>query len=92
VRVKPENFRLLTGEDAITDYVHKSDFHHQLFCKVCGVHTFHKLNIPQFGGEFFSVSIASLDVEPEEVAGLKINYLDGRNDNWRNEPKEKQLL
>ena len=28
---KPENFRLLTSEDGLTDYVYKSGYH-QLFC------------------------------------------------------------
>jgi len=93
IRVKPEKFRLLTSEDAITDYVHKSPSHHQLFCKTCGVHAFHKLNKPEIGGEFVSILVASLDnVEPEEFAGFKVRYYDGKNNNWMNEPKEKQIL
>ena len=93
VRVKPEDFKLLSGEDAITDYVFKSDWHHQQFCKICGVHTFHKLNRPDLFGEIVSVNVACLDnLDVDELMGLKINYLDGRNDNYRNEPKEKQIM
>lgn len=94
IRVQPENFRLLSGEDSITDYVHKSPSHQQLFCKTCGVHAFHKLNKPQLG-EFVSVLITSLDdVDVEEVAGFKIKYQDGRNNSWWNEPSDsyKKLL
>jgi hypothetical protein len=71
----------------------KDPDHHQLFCKTCGVHTFHKLSKPALGGDIVSVNVACLDdVEPEDFAAFKIKYSDGKNDSWWNEPKEKQLL
>ena len=91
IRVKPENFRLLTNEDALTDYVYKSGYH-QLFCKTCGVHAFGKLNKPGVGN-FVSINVACLDdLLPEEFSEFKIKYMDGRNDQWWVEPKNKDFL
>jgi hypothetical protein len=93
VRVKPEHFRLLTSQDNITDFVLKDPAHRQLFCKICGVHAFHKLDKPQLGGEFWSVSVSCFDdLSVEEVMEVKIRYSDGRNDSYMKEPKEKELL
>ena len=92
MRAKPENFKLLTSPDAITDYVYKSDAHHQKFCKTCGVHPFGTLNKPQIGS-FVGVNLACLDdLTPEELAEFKIKYMDGKADQWWLEPKEKHLL
>jgi len=91
IRIKPENFRLLTSEDALSDYVYKTGYH-QLFCKTCGVHAFGKLNKPGVGN-FVSINVACLDDVPlEELSELKINYMDGRNDQWWVEPKDTRFL
>ena len=98
IRVKPQNFQLLSpSEDqlpeAVTDFVLKNPNHHQLFCKTCGVHAFHKMNIPQFGGEFYSVNVGCFDgLEGDDWKEFKIRYLDGRNDSYMKEPVEKDIL
>lgn len=93
IRAKPENFELLTSPDAIADYVYKSESHHQKFCKTCGVRPFGTLNKPQLGGEIVGINIACLDdVDSEELANFKIKYMDGKNDSWWLEPKEKPYL
>ena len=47
------------------------------FCKKCGVRTF------GHGGDKFSfVNVAALDVEPAELIGTPIRYVDGRNDRY----------
>lgn len=94
VKVKPAEFRL-TGEEAelTTDYIYRSPAVHQLFCKKCGCHAYHKGDIPEVGGEFVSVNVACLDdIAEGELVGLSVRYADGRNDNWWNEPKDKAYL
>ena len=67
------NFRSLTSDDIITDYVHKSPYHHQFFCKTCGIYAFYKLNKPETGDEILSVNIACLDdLQPGELAEFKV--------------------
>lgn len=79
--------------EKMTDFILRDPDHHQLFCTRCGVHCFHKLRKEILGGEFWSVQISCLDgVDPDEIREFKVRYSDGRNDNYRNEPKEKDLL
>lgn len=99
VKVKPEEFRLSSSSDGAdeaeltTDYVYKNPAIHQLFCKKCGCHAYHKGDIPQIGGKFVSINVACLDdVEEGELDGVAVRFADGRNDNWWNEPKEKKWL
>jgi hypothetical protein len=51
------------------------------------------LIVPEIGGEFVNVNVACLDDVPLDVLeGVKIRYVDGRGDNWFEEPKEKAIL
>ena len=98
--VKPADFRLLSDTSSevneaelTTDYIYKSPAVHQLFCKKCGVHAYHRGDIPEVGGAFVSVNVACIDdIEHEELAELKVRYADGLNNNWWNEPKVKTYL
>jgi hypothetical protein len=66
---------------------------HQLFCKKCGVHSFHRYYVPQLGGEFVSINVGCLDdFEPPEAVEVKVIYSDGRNNNWGNAPEETRHL
>ena len=77
----------------MTDYILKNPALHNLFCKKCGTHAYHRGDLPQLGGEFVSINVACLDdVEPLELAALGVRYADGKNDNWWNEPAQKQIL
>ena len=68
------------------------ELHHE-FCKVCGTHAYHRGNLPELSGEFVSVNLACLDDMPlEELEKVKVRYADGRNNEWWNEPKEKNIL
>ncbi|MET3653910.1 GFA family protein [Dyella japonica] len=82
-----KTFRVLSGEDALVDYTFGTDSTHNLFCRHCGVHSFHRGYVEQIGGEFVSVNVACLDdVSDEEWSAAPIRYSDGRDNNWWNAP------
>ena len=91
--VKPQQFRLLQGEDNLTKYQFNSNSIEHLFCKTCGVKSFGRGDIPEIGGAFVSVAVATLDdVTPEELIAAPVRYFDGRNNAWEREPSETRHL
>lgn len=92
--VKPDAFRLLSGADAVTDYQFGTNSMHWPFCKTCGVRPYGHGDIPEVGGAFYSVQLASLDASDETLAGAPMRYANGRDNDWWNEPSdhEKRFL
>jgi hypothetical protein len=73
--IKPEDFRLLSGEAALADYQFGSKSGHHRFCKTCGVAAFGHGYIEQIGGAYYSVNVACLDdVDPKELAELPVRH------------------
>ncbi len=96
---KAAEFRILKGEDALSDYQHTpagkpEPFLHLTFCKHCGVRPFSKGGeMPQFGGKFFAVNVACLDDATDaELAAAPINRPNGRNNDWQTEAEETAYL
>src|SRR4051812_25247371 len=82
VIIKPDAFRLLTGEADLTDYQFAAKNGHHLFCKHCGVHPFGHGYVEEIGGAYYGISLGCLDgVDPTELANAPVRYADGRNNN-----------
>jgi hypothetical protein len=90
VIVKPEAFRVLSGEDNLSDYQRGPKVGHFLFCKTCGVRSFGRGDAPWVGGPYVSINLNCLDgVDLDEVI---VNHYDGRNNSWSTPRTEKHPL
>ena len=93
VTVKPDAFRLLSGQDALAAYVWNSKQAQRLFCKHCGVASFGRGDIPEIGGAYVSVAVSCLDdATVDELMSGPITFMDGRHDNWFHAPAETRHL
>jgi len=90
-----EDFRLLTGNERLSDYSKSSDWgeiHHR-FCSKCGIAPHSQWRIDAMGGDFLTVHLAALDDLPTAtLTSAPIHYMDGLHDNWQNRPTETQHL
>jgi hypothetical protein len=83
--VKPEAFRLLSGEGDLTSYQWGGKSGTYLFCKHCGLHSFGRGHLDVLGGDYVSVNVNCLD--GVELTGVPAKYWDGRHDNWQAGPR-----
>ena len=94
--VRAPDFRLLQGEDALSDYRFMGSAGgtiHHLFCRQCGIKTFGRGEMEALGGVFYAVNMACLDdISPEELAEAPVRYEDGRADRWEAPPAETRHL
>jgi hypothetical protein len=91
--IKPSAFRLLAGEQNLSDYQFGTKVAHHLFCKLCGVRPFQRGHVAQIGGDYVAVQLASLDnLDPKDLLSAPIRYADGRNNDWGAVPLETRHL
>jgi hypothetical protein len=90
--VKPDSFRLLSGQSELTLYQYGTKTNQHPFCRHCGVRSFGIGSSPRWG-EFYAVNVTCLDdVCVEELVNAPITYLDGLNENWETAPVEVRHL
>jgi hypothetical protein len=83
-----DDFRLLEGEDALSDYQFGSKNIHHLFCKHCGVKSFGR-GMGQGGKPMVAVVVTAIDnISDSDLSALPVTYIDGRNNNFRAAPAE----
>lgn len=93
VLLKPEAFRLETGEEALGDYQFGTMMGHHRFCRTCGVHGFSQGHLAELGGDFVSVRLNVLDdLDPTEWAEAPVRYSNGRDNDWYHPPAEVRHL
>jgi hypothetical protein len=94
VEVRPDAFRLLSGEAEMTDYRGRSDVAHHLFCRHCGVRPFEWVDVPNMtGSRYYNVNVACLDgVDIDELMAAPVTYYDGLNNAWGSTPPEVRHL
>jgi hypothetical protein len=74
--VPATQFKLLSGEDAMTDYQFNKDVIHHLFCSTCGVRSFAK-GIGPGGVEMRAVNVRCL--EGVDIPSLSVTPVDGKS-------------
>jgi hypothetical protein len=72
--VRADEFKLITGADALTSYTFNTHTAKHLFCSVCGIKSFY---VPRSHPQGFSVNARCLD--PDTIAGMTVTASDGRN-------------
>jgi hypothetical protein len=96
--VKPEQFHLLSGEDAQTEYQwtppgRPGPSLHYRFCRTCGIRTFASGDAEFMDGKFYALSVASLDdVNSAELGAAPMRFVDGRHDRFDQAPTDTSLL
>ncbi|HWD50586.1 MAG TPA: GFA family protein [Rhizomicrobium sp.] len=88
--VRPQDFRLLSGEGDLADYRGKNPVAHHQFCRTCGVHPFEWVDTPNLSGQkYYSINVLCLDgVDLSEILAAPVAYYDGLNDKWEQTPAE----
>lgn len=92
VIVKPQAVRLLAGESELSSYEWGAKISSRMFCKHCGVHVFSRGYLEEVGGDYCSVSVAVLDLEPATLDMIPVRYFDGLNNNWMSSPAHTRYL
>jgi hypothetical protein len=74
--VPASQFKLLSGEDSLTDYQFNKHLIHHLFCKVCGIKSFSR-GTSRDGSPTVAINTRCLD--GVDIGQLKITQFDGKS-------------
>ena len=80
VVAREQEFRLLAGQDQLTQYLFNTRRNQHWFCRHCGVRPF-GIGTETPIGRMYGVNLGCLeDVSEEELAKVPVVYVDGRHD------------
>jgi hypothetical protein len=92
IAIGEDDFRLLEGSHALSEYRFGPKRIQHLFCKHCGIKSFAR-GTTSDGGTFVAIVVSCLEGVPDaDLAELPVMYLDGRNDNLQSAPAETRYL
>jgi hypothetical protein len=84
---RPDDFRLVSGQKMLTEYLFNTRKNQHFFCKRCGVRPFGVGNDTPIG-KMCGVNIGCLEgVTEEELSNIPITYVDGMHDSWQHAPE-----
>lgn len=96
--VPADRFRLVQGEDVLSDYRwvppgKDASFLTYRFCSKCGVRLFAMTGAPEPGRRSFAVNVPTLDdVDREALKAAPMRYFDGAHDRFDAAPEDVSLL
>ncbi|KYF59738.1 aldehyde-activating protein [Sorangium cellulosum] len=79
ILARPGAFRLVSGQEVLGDFS-RTGAGHAHFCKTCGIRVYGHGDIPELGGEFYSINLNCLD--GVDLSGVPVDYVDGLHDTW----------
>lgn len=83
---RPEEFRLLSGEGEMTEYLFNTRRNQHFFCRRCGVRAFGVGNETPIG-KMIGVNVGCLEgVSEEELSRIPVTRVDGMNERWGEAP------
>ena len=89
VIIKPDAFRLIAGEDAVSDYQFGTNAGHHLFCRHCGIRSFERGYLEVIGGDYISVTVTCLDdATVDDLMSGPVSFANGRDNAWWNAPAD----
>ena len=81
--IPADSFRLLAGEQSLSDYQFGKKVLHHRFCAQCGVRPFTHGVDPK-GNRMYALKVNCLDgVEPGELADAPVQYMDMLHDDFK---------
>lgn len=75
--VQPEAFRLMTGENNLTDYQFNHKHIHHTFCKTCGIESFARGDDGK-GNEMVAINV--LCIPDIDIDSLEVRKYNGKDD------------
>ena len=75
-RVKPEQFNLISGEDALTLYQFNTNTAKHYFCNTCGIQPFTR---PRLNPEMYTINVNTLDNFDLDTQPVEWRHFDGKN-------------